>query len=268
MPAIDYEDWARTYDDTRSASPSVLDPIIEALGPPAGRSLLDIGGGTGNFAAPLASAGFRIALLDPTSGMLRRADTKLSDSIGFALADAHHLPFRDAAFDCALSVNVLGHLADWRASLKEARRVIRDGPFVIKVSTRETLKANWVLEYMPRMLDHAPLHHYQPEEATLDALNAAGFSRIDVTRVHYKDAIDGSFQAPQALAGVLPQRRRDHEHRHLQARPNRSAQCRHRSHPPRLRLWPPARTHRKVRTARRSIRRRHRVRCSALTIVR
>lgn len=195
MPTIDYEDWARTYDDTRSASPSVLGPIATALGPPEGRSLLDIGGGTGNFAAPLATTGFRIALVDPTVGMVRRAADKLPNPIGVALADAHHLPFLDATFDCALSVNVLGHLADWRASLAEARRVLRDGPFVIKVSTRETLQANWVLEYLPQMLDHAPLHHYQPKEATVDSLHAAGFSHIEISRIHYRDAVDGSFQA-------------------------------------------------------------------------
>jgi ubiquinone/menaquinone biosynthesis C-methylase UbiE len=195
MPVIDYEAWSRTYDDTRAASPSVLGPIQNALGPPGGRSLLDIGGGTGNFAAPLAASGFRIALIDPTQGMVLRAAAKLPDAIGLALADAHHLPFADATFDCALSVNVLGHLADWRASLTEARRVISGGPFVIKASTRETLKANWVLEYMPQMLDHAPLHHYQPEQTTLDALSAAGFTRIDLTRLHYRDAVDGSFQA-------------------------------------------------------------------------
>jgi hypothetical protein len=54
MSAIDFDAWAQTYDATRGASPSVLAPVAEALGPPAGRSLADIGGGTGNFAAPLA----------------------------------------------------------------------------------------------------------------------------------------------------------------------------------------------------------------------
>ncbi len=57
MKAIDYDAWAKTYDETRGTSPSVLGPIAEALGKPAGRSLLDIGGGTGNFARLLAEAG-------------------------------------------------------------------------------------------------------------------------------------------------------------------------------------------------------------------
>jgi len=194
MPAIDYDAWARTYDDSRGASPSVLGPIAEELGPPAARSLLDIGGGTGNFAAPLAEAGFRVSLLDFSPEMVRRARAKFPGEL-FAVADAQCLPLPDAEFDCALSVNVLGHLPDWPQALSEARRVVREGPFVVKVSTRETVTANWIMNYFPQILDAAPLHHYQPAEVTVQALRAAGFSRITMRPIHYTDVIDGSFQA-------------------------------------------------------------------------
>ncbi|HEY8768693.1 MAG TPA: class I SAM-dependent methyltransferase [Dehalococcoidia bacterium] len=114
------------YDATRGASRSVLAPIAEALGPPAGRSLLDIGGGTGNFARPLAEAGFQVTLADYWPEMIRRAAAKLDGT--FVVADGQQLPFRDTAFDCGISVNVLGLMPDWQRALKEARRVVRDGP--------------------------------------------------------------------------------------------------------------------------------------------
>ena len=57
--AIDYDAWAQNYDATRGVSPSVLGPLLEALGPPGGRSLLDIGGGTGNYTVALRDAGLR-----------------------------------------------------------------------------------------------------------------------------------------------------------------------------------------------------------------
>ena len=50
----DYGTQARTYDQTRSASPSVLRPLREAIGPhppPPRTPLLDVGGGTRNYAA-------------------------------------------------------------------------------------------------------------------------------------------------------------------------------------------------------------------------
>src|SRR5438309_891304 len=194
MGAIDYDAWAKTYDATRGASPSVLGPIAEALGEPAGRSLLDIGGGTGNFALPLAKAGFRVTLADFSPEMVRRAAGKLDDGM-FAAADGQRLPFRDAVFDCAISVNVLGHMPDWRRALREARRILCDGPLVLKVSTRETVTANWIMSYLPGLLDHAPLHHYQPARTTVQALRDAGFSQVEHRAIHYADADDGSFQA-------------------------------------------------------------------------
>lgn len=192
--SIDYDAWAKTYDDSRGASPSVLGPIEEELGAPDGRSLLDIGGGTGNFARPLAEAGFRVSLVDYSPEMIRRARTKLDADL-FAVVDAQLLPLRDAAFDCAISVNVLGHMPDWRLALADARRVLREGPLVLRVSTRETVTANWIMNYFPAILDAAPLHHYQPAETTVEALRDAGFSQVSMRPIHYTDVIDGSFQA-------------------------------------------------------------------------
>lgn len=54
----DYSVQARTYDRTRSASPSVLGPLRAALAPDPGSRLLDVGGGTGNYAAALRDDGF------------------------------------------------------------------------------------------------------------------------------------------------------------------------------------------------------------------
>ena len=50
-------------------------------------------------------------------------------------------------------------------------------------------------ELLPRLLGHAPLHHYQPAAETVQALRDAGFSRVERRVIHYTDANDGSFQA-------------------------------------------------------------------------
>jgi ubiquinone/menaquinone biosynthesis C-methylase UbiE len=187
---IDFNAWAATYDETRAASPSVLAPLIEALGPSRGRHLLDAGGGTGNFAVPLFEAGFAVTLTDLAPAMARRARTKVPRAIA---ADAQHLPFRDAAFDCAISVNVLRHIPSRVDAMREALRVIRGGPFVIKVSTAETLRGEWLHEYIPCIIDHQP--RYQGEGEIVDELHAAGFARVEVQRFVYTDTVDGSFQA-------------------------------------------------------------------------
>jgi len=86
-------------------------------------------------------------------------------------------------------------MPDWRLALREARRVLRAGPLVPKVSTRETVTANWIMNYFPALLDAAPLHHYQPSDETVQALRNAGFANVDKRVIHYTDMIDGSFQA-------------------------------------------------------------------------
>jgi ubiquinone/menaquinone biosynthesis C-methylase UbiE len=193
MSAIDYDAWAKRYDGTRGASPSVLRALLDALGPPAGRSLLDIGGGTGNYARALRDAGFRVTLCDFSPGMAAQAAAKL-DGSAVAIADGQHLPFSDGSFDCAISVKVLNHVPDWRRFLREARRVVRNGPLVLLHATKETLEGNWILEYLPSLV--APENtRYETQADILEALREAGFGRAEVKPMFYSDLEDGSAQA-------------------------------------------------------------------------
>ena len=50
-----------------------------------------------------------------------------TDADGLRNEDATCLTFEDAHFDCLLSFEVLEHIPDFRAALREARRVLRDG---------------------------------------------------------------------------------------------------------------------------------------------
>ncbi len=191
MRSIDYDRWAQTYDSSRGVNPSVLTPVLEALGPPSGRSLIDVGCGTGNFAVPLSEAGFRVTLCDFSPAMAQHAGAKLPDAWA-TVADAQHLPFREASFDCIASIKVINHVPDWRAMLRELRRVVRDGPAVLVHATTETIEANWVSEYIPSLRDQA---RYRREEETAVALTVAGFRRVDVRHIRYRDMKDGSAQA-------------------------------------------------------------------------
>ncbi len=189
MTAMDYDAWALKYDETRGVSPSVLGPLLKALGPPAGRSVLDIGGGTGNYTVAFRDAGFRAIHCDPSPGMARPAASK---DLRVAVADGQALPFRDGAFDCAIAIKVLNHVADRRAFAREARRVIRSGPLVLVHATKESIEGNWICYYAPSLRTQ---ERFEPESATVEALTTAGFSDVRVTRVRYTDMADGSAQA-------------------------------------------------------------------------
>jgi SAM-dependent methyltransferase len=143
----DYGNQAKTYDQTRSASPSVLGPLREALEGAPGPRLLDVGGGTGNYAAALRDEGWDPVVCDRSPDMLARAAGKGLESVE---ADAQSLPFEDASFDALICVSMLHHVEDRPRALAEQRRVLRPGGRgALMVFTREDIERAWYLDYFP-----------------------------------------------------------------------------------------------------------------------
>ena len=99
--------------------------------PPA--RLLDVGGGPGTYAAPLARRGYRVHLVDPVRLHVEQARQAAgSDPAVFTavLGDARELPESDGSQDAVMLFGPLYHLtdpADRRQALTEARRVLRPG---------------------------------------------------------------------------------------------------------------------------------------------
>src|ERR1700726_3660633 len=118
----DYSRQALAYDSTRSASPSVLAPLREALAGAPGAELADIGGGTGNYALALARAGFAPVVIDRSAEMLAQAARK---GLPTVTADAAELPFQGESFDAAMLVSMLHHVESPAQVLAEAARVLR-----------------------------------------------------------------------------------------------------------------------------------------------
>ncbi|PGH42412.1 methyltransferase type 11 [Micromonospora sp. WMMA1996] len=105
--------------------------------PPA--DVLDIGGGPGAYAGPLAAAGHRVHLVDlvPAHVAAVRAAFPL---VMATVGDARAVPLPDAVADATLLLGPLYHLpdrADRVAALREAARLTRPGgPVVAAVISR------------------------------------------------------------------------------------------------------------------------------------
>lgn len=107
---------------------------MERLLPSPPAAVLDVGGGPGTYAAPLARRGYRVHLVDPVPLHVEQAREVAGSApaAGFtALAgDARHLDEPDQSQDAVLLFGLLYHLtgqADRRQALEEARRVPRPG---------------------------------------------------------------------------------------------------------------------------------------------
>jgi SAM-dependent methyltransferase len=143
----DYSRQAERYDETRSASPSVLGALREALRGAPGRRLADIGGGTGNYALALRREGWEPAVVDRSAAMLAWAAAKGLETVE---ADAQRLPFQDETFDAATMISMLHHVEDRGVALAEAQRVLRPGGRLVLVGyTGEDAASLWTLDYFP-----------------------------------------------------------------------------------------------------------------------
>ena len=90
------------------------------------RSVLDVGGGHGQLARPLALAGFDVTVLGSDASCAERlSDLIAAQRCTFVVGNVIALPFPDASFDAVVSVRLLPHCERWRELLREFARVAR-----------------------------------------------------------------------------------------------------------------------------------------------
>ena len=174
----DYSCQAIRYDETRSASPSVMRVLRAALEGAPGHRLVDIGGGTGNYALALSLEGWEPIVVDRAPSMLARAAAKGLETVE---ADAERLPFEDESFDAATMISMLHHVEDRGAALAEARRILKPGgPLAFKGYTHEDAATLWVLDYFPCSRPWMETTH-PPRAALLEELPGARTSSFAFT---------------------------------------------------------------------------------------
>jgi len=99
---------------------------------PAGRTLLDVGGGPGYFAAAFTDAGVRYIGVEPVASEMHAAAPSLSRTTDtFVRASGMALPFADDSVDICLSSNVAEHVPrPWQLG-GEMLRVTRPGGLAV-----------------------------------------------------------------------------------------------------------------------------------------
>ena len=120
-------DWYDTEFQPAPLEGETWDVLARLLGEGSG-SLLDVGCGTGGYAAGFAALGWIYTGIDASKDMLRRARAKGAHALH---ADAVELPFKDASFDAAVSIFTHTDVDDFAGVVREIVRVLRPGaPFV------------------------------------------------------------------------------------------------------------------------------------------
>jgi SAM-dependent methyltransferase len=112
--------------------------IMDRHLPPAPSRLLDVGGGTGVYALPLAGRGYRVHLIDPVPLHIERARalSRVAEAplVSADIGDARSLDLPDASVDTVLLFGPLYHLTDRCDRIKalaEAQRVLVPGGLLL-----------------------------------------------------------------------------------------------------------------------------------------
>ncbi|MFD4558564.1 class I SAM-dependent methyltransferase [Streptomyces sp. NPDC058469] len=126
---------------------------VEAYdGPVVGRTVVDVGGGSGYFTEEFRRRGAHAYLFEPDVRELGRKPTD-----GTVIADGYLLPLSDGVADVTFSSNVLEHVADPQTFLSELTRVTRPGGLIYVSFT------NWLSPWGGH--EWAPWHYLGAERA-------------------------------------------------------------------------------------------------------
>ena len=178
MARISYdEQTAAAYKAVREVPRDGLsewrDAVRRHLRPSQGMTLVDIGAGTGQFAAAF-SDWFDVTVLAVEPSAAMRDQIPRTPAIQVLEGTAGALPLPDASADAAWLSLVLHHIADLEVAAHEIRRVLRPGAPVL------------IRQGFPGRLDRVELFRWFPETAravetypsvndTCTAFAAAGF---------------------------------------------------------------------------------------------
>lgn len=116
--------------------------LLDALGEVEGKTILDVAGGDGYWAAQVAKRGAYAVGIDVAMVKLERGRT-LPDPPGLVRGDALRLPFPSGSVDGAMSMCAIEHFDDASAALAEMARVIRPGGVLAMSADALTDENDW-----------------------------------------------------------------------------------------------------------------------------
>src|SRR5262245_37396609 len=108
--------------------------LLDRFLPPVPAVILDVGGGAGAYAFPLAEKGYVVDLIDPVRLPVEQAREQAAANPrvprSFQVGDARAIPSADKTVDAVLLFGTLYHLTESTGRLqaiREAHRVLRPG---------------------------------------------------------------------------------------------------------------------------------------------
>ena len=194
LPGLDgYTLWAETYDDEpdNCVIQSEEQHIWNALGPVAGKTVLDVGAGTGRHAVRLAELGASVVASEPNATLREVAIGKdRLARVRWLALPIEDLPSNLGTFDLVLCCLVLSHVEDLCLAVRTLSRFVAVGgrliltdfhPFNLMIGWRTGFNHDGKRYALPNYL-HLPSEYFRAIQATgltiEDFLEVGGFPNM------------------------------------------------------------------------------------------
>lgn len=141
-----YAALAATYDHGANKACIAAYEALAARALVGARSVLELGAGARPASEVLRGAKKTWTDLSPEMLLAGRARGAQGSAV---VADGQRLPFPDAAFDAAISINVLEHVPDPATFIAEAARVLRPGGRIVIVTPNGDFE--WLLDLLEKL---------------------------------------------------------------------------------------------------------------------
>jgi ubiquinone/menaquinone biosynthesis C-methylase UbiE len=190
LPA--YDRIGRGYSRHRAADPRIVGRLAQMLGPPENGSVVDVGAGTGNYAAALAGRGYRAVAVEPSATMRDQAENV--SGVRWVDATAERLPPPDGCAGGVVCVLALHHFSDPGAALSEMRRVAGGAAIVIFTFDPRSGEPFWFAEYFPELW-HEAHRTFPPLGEVVELVERATGRGIEVSEFHLPHDLQDGFAA-------------------------------------------------------------------------
>jgi ubiquinone/menaquinone biosynthesis C-methylase UbiE len=184
---LDYDQIAPTFDRRYAVNDmnNTLVALQELARSLDGKSVLEVGCGTGHWLAELSTTVENLHGLDLSFGMLAQARQRGFDLM-LVRGSAEHLPYPSCSMDMIFALNALHHFPDRQAFIAEAFRLLHPGGALVLIGSDPPSRVEdwYIYAYFPGTFER-DLARFSNRRVLLDWMSLVGFENVESSTVEH-----------------------------------------------------------------------------------